>query len=347
MTAPLRVLHLITELDVGGTEMMLARLLARMDRARFHPTVISLKDCGPVGAEIAALGIPVYAAGMTSSLTAVARVGRRGRLIRAARPDLLQCWLYHAGLLGLVAGRAAGVRTIVWSIQNATLDPALSRVGTRLVARASALLSGLTAALVSPSRVALQAHLAAGYRSAVVRMIPNGFDLDRFRPDPIARVAVRRELNLPPDTFLIDMMARFDPQKDHATFLGAAARLAGESRVRGVNPHFVLCGLHVDRANVILGRLVAEAGLEPAVHLLGLRRDMPRVTAALDIAALSSAGQEAFPPVAGEAMSCGVPCVVTDIGDASYLVGNTGLVVARAGSRGDGGRVGSADGGGH
>ncbi|MBE3072679.1 MAG: glycosyltransferase, partial [Acidobacteria bacterium] len=85
--------------------------------------------------------------------------------------------------------------------------------------------------------------------------------------------------------------------------------------------------LHVDQANEVLGRLVAEAGPEPIVHLLGLRRDMPRVTAALDVAALSSAGQESLPLVVGEAMSCGVPCVVTDVGDASYLVGDTGVVV--------------------
>jgi glycosyltransferase involved in cell wall biosynthesis len=122
---------------------------------------------------------------------------------------------------------------------------------------------------------------------------------------------------------VIGRFGRFDPQKDYHTFVDAAARL---HRLRP-DVHFVLCGFDVDAANEVLASWIREAGVQDVCHLLGYRQDGPRVTAALDIATSSSAYGEAFPNVLGEAMACEVPCVATDIGDSSYIVGDTGLTV--------------------
>src|SRR5262249_17996295 len=89
---------------------------------------------------------------------------------------------------------------------------------------------------------------------------------------------------------------------------------------------FVLAGEHVTVDNSELSALIAQSHLRDRVHLLGPRSDIPRVTAALDIASLSSVS-EGFPNIVGEAMACGVPCVVTDVGDAAQIVGETGIVV--------------------
>ena len=91
--------------------------------------------------------------------------------------------------------------------------------------------------------------------------------------------------------------------------------------------HVVLCGRGVERGNGDFVALAPELIDEPRLHLLGLRSDIPRIDAALDIAVLSSVGGEAFPLAIGEAMASGVPCVVTDVGDAAVLVGDTGTVV--------------------
>ena len=161
-----------------------------------------------------------------------------------------------------------------------------------------------------------------GFAAEKLVIIPNGFDLDRFRPDPAARDQVRRQLGLAPDTPLVGLVARYDPMKDHATFLHAAALLARER----AEVHFVLCGERVDGGNAALVAQVVSLGLTQRCHLLGPRRDVPRIDAALDVAASSSIS-EAFPLAVGEAMCCGVPCAVTDVGDCGLIVGPTGRVV--------------------
>jgi len=158
---------------------------------------------------------------------------------------------------------------------------------------------------------------------AEVRVIPNGFDPVAFQPDPAARTALRTELHLSTDTPLIGMVARYDRQKDHQTFVAAAARL----HARMPNVHFVLCGNGVDQSNAELVGWVTAAGLSHRCHILGERNDVARVTAALDLATLSSAYGEGFPNVLGEAMACEVPCVATDVGDSAHVVGDTGRIV--------------------
>jgi glycosyltransferase involved in cell wall biosynthesis len=125
------------------------------------------------------------------------------------------------------------------------------------------------------------------------------------------------------DGLIIGCSARYHPMKDHRTFLRAAALLS--SHRDGV--HFVLAGRGVDPSNRELLAAVRSLGLELQVHLLGERQDMPRITAAFDIGTSSSQSNEGFSNAVGEAMACGVPCVVTDIGDSAFLVGDTGIVI--------------------
>jgi glycosyltransferase involved in cell wall biosynthesis len=153
-------------------------------------------------------------------------------------------------------------------------------------------------------------------------LIPNGFDIDTFRPDPAARHDVRRELGLPPETPLIGLVARYDPAKDHRTFLRAAAWL----HQIAPDVHFVLCGDDVDWHHPELATWIDRSGLRGACHLLGRRHDVQRLHASFDVATLTSLS-EGFPNVVGEAMACGVPCVATDVGDAAWIVGETGRIV--------------------
>ena len=154
-------------------------------------------------------------------------------------------------------------------------------------------------------------------------VVPNGFDLTRFKPDEDARKRIRTELGLDVDTPLVGLIGRFDPQKNHAGFFEAAGVLHRHMP----HVHFVLAGQAVDIDNAALMQAITQAGVLANTHLLSLRNDMPELMAALDVLASSSSYGEAFPNVLGEAMACGVPCVVTDVGDSAYIVGNTGRVV--------------------
>lgn len=316
-----RVFHVITSLVVAGAETVLWRLLSA-DRSS-GSRVVGLRDMGAAGERIAALGVPVEALGlrrMADSLRAVAVLARR---IRSARADVVQTWMYHADLLGGLAARLAGV-PVAWGIRQTSLDPRGTRRSTLVVARACALLSRIVPRkIVCCSVASLRTHAAAGYAAEKMIVIPNGFDVASFRPDPRARSSVRRELGLAEDAPLVGLVGRFDPQKDHENFVRAAARL----HAARPDVHFVLCGDGIDRGNRALAGWIDGGGLAGRFHLLGRRDDVARLDAALDVATSSSWG-EGFPNAIGEAMACGVPCVVTDVGDSALLVGDTGRVVS-------------------
>jgi len=302
---------------------MLLKLLERLDRSRFEVRVISLTTLGDIGPRIQGLGIGVEALGMRPQWPSPWRFMRLAQRLQSLQPDVVQTWLYHADLIGGLAARRAGMRRIVWGIRNTNLDPDKTKWTTRAVVRLCSWLSGrLPVRIVSCSDVAARAHAQRGYDPRKMVVIPNGFDLSRFVPDGRLRPKVRAELGLAPDVPLVGMVARYDPMKNQAGFIQAAAAV----RQQLPAAHFVMIGLGVDAANPELSAAISAAGLDGAVHMLGLRQDIPRLMAALDVLALPSHG-EAFPNVLGEAMACGVPCVTTDVGDAAYIVGASGQVV--------------------
>lgn len=319
----MRVAHVITGLQVGGAEVMLARLLAATDRDRFESRVLALGGWGPIGEEIAALGVPVEALGLAAGPALPAQIGKLGRWLKRTQPDAIQTWLYHADLLGGLAGRLATGAPVVWGLHSSNLEPGIVKPGTIRAARACARLSGwLPSAVVCCSESTRDLHERLGYRPDRLLVIPNGIDPETFRPDPEARRSVRAELGLEPDAPLVGLVARFDPQKDHRTFVRAAAIAAAANGRVG----FLLCGDRVTPDNPDLRGWIEAAGIADRVHLLGRRRDLPRLQASLDVGTLSSAAVEALPLVIAEAMACGVPCVVTDVGDSARLVGDTGRV---------------------
>lgn len=321
----MRVLYIITGLATGGAEMMLLKLLERLDRERYAPVVISLTTMGDIGPRVAALGIPVQALGMTSGLPSPFGFLRLLRQVRQARPDIVHTWLYHADLLGGLAARLAGVAAVGWCIRNSNLDKDNTKLSTRAVVGLCASISRwVPARILSCSEMARQIHVARGYAAEKMIVVPNGFDLTRFKPDEDARRRVRTELGLDGDTPLVGLIGRFDPQKNHVGFFEAAGLLHRSMP----HVHFLLAGQGIDAGNAVLMQAITQAGVLANTHLLGLRSDVPALMAALHALASSSSYGEAFPNVLGEAMACGVPCVVTDVGDSANIVGDTGRVVA-------------------
>lgn len=304
---------------------MLFKLLERLDRNRFSSHVISLTTLGEIGSRIAALGIPVEAMGMKPGLPSPIRFFRLVREIKRVKPDVVHTWLYHADLLGGLAARLAGVSAIGWCIRNSNLDKDKTKFSTRAVVRLCASISSwVPSQILSCSEEARQVHVALGYAAEKMRVVPNGFDLARFKQNDNARSAVRAELGIVDSTPLVGLIGRFDPQKNHVGFFAAAGVLYRQMP----HVHFVLAGRGIEQNNAALMQAINKAGVLANTHLLGLRDDVPRLMAALDVLASSSSYGEAFPNVLGEAMACGIPCVVTDVGDSAYIVGDTGRVVA-------------------
>lgn len=278
---PVYVTHLITDLDRGGAEIALVKLLEKLDPARIINTVISLSSKGSLVEQITRGGVRVFELGVAKSRLNVGALLRLLRLLRRPRPDVLQTWLYHADFAGLLAGKLTRV-PVVWNIRCAELDPRDHPPSLMTLLHALALASRYPATVICNSHAGQRAHEQLGYAPRKWAIIPNGFDTDAFRPCPAACADLRRELTVPDDARLVGLFARFHPMKDHATFL-QAAKIVTTARP---DVHVVAAGRGVDVASS-LNSLVDELALRGRVHLLPERRDAPRFLAALDVAVSS------------------------------------------------------------
>lgn len=317
------ILHVLPDLGVGGAELMMKRLVeSHLGDPRYEHRVVSLRSVGPVGAMLQAKGVRVDALGIEGAGGAAATLLRLVRIIRSARPDIVQTWMYHSDLLGGLAARLAGCRQILWGIRAADISVGVAR-STTLIRRLCARLSSIVPTkIVYVAKAARRAHEQLGYDRDKGVVIPNGFLVPESPPDPDR---FRGTLGLPPGAVLIGAAGRFNALKDFGTFVRAAANVIEAHS----NVHMVMAGRELDAENAELAGWIAETGHADHFHLLGERSDLPDVLASLDIFCLSSLN-EGLPNVVGEAMALGVPCVVTDAGDAALLVGDTGLVVPPA-----------------
>jgi glycosyltransferase involved in cell wall biosynthesis len=323
-TTMIKVMHIITTLGPAGAENMLCRIAAGMDGTRFENEVVSLTEVLDLAERMQSIGVRVRTLGMKKSIPNPLLVMRLAQWIRESKPDVIHTWMYHANLIGTLAASLAGNVPVVWAIHHNTHDPRVDKRRTMLVNRACALLSRKSAArIVFCSEASLRTHKKLSYAAEKLQVIPNGFDLEQVKPEPTACESLRRELGIPADSIVIGFAARFHPHKDHHNFIQAAERL----HKRMPEVHFLLFGMGIIWENAQLAAWIDSARIRERCHLLGLRHDISRLFSGVDIATTASRS-EAFPIVIGEAMACGTPCVVTDVGDSALIVENTGSVVA-------------------
>ncbi len=326
MDRRLSIVYVITSLEGGGAEMMLCKLAAHLNPQVFRVAVISLIEPSPLVKKFQAANIPVYSIGMKRGrVPTLPMFWRLIQQLRQLQPDLIQGRMYHGNLAAQIASffLFQPQVPVLWSIHYTLNSLATDPPMTRFLIEWGSNLSRFPAKILFVSKISQQQHTELGYCAEKCMVIPNGFNIDAFAPHPAARSRVRAELGLAAETIAIGSFARYNPMKDHPNFLQAAAQL----HQHHPDVHFLLAGEDVDRQNQTLQALIAKLNLTDRVHLLGERRDVSTLMAGLDIVTTSSAYGEAFPNVIGEAMSCGVPCVVTDVGESRSIVGDTGRVV--------------------
>ena len=294
----MRILHVIPGLQAAGCEMMLVKLLSATNE-NWDQAVVSLGDEGTLGPRIVDLGVPVHALGLRKSFLDPFRLLSIIPLVSSFCPQLVLGWMYHGNLAASFASNCLVPRLpVLWNIQQSLQDISRERRSTRALVRLGIPLSRRPATIIYNSRTSAEQHEAFGYCSARSTVIPTGYDCQQFRRDPEARHQVRAELGLAEDAVVIGLIARYHPMKDHTGFLNAAGLVArSQPKVR-----FLLAGIGVTQHEPAFQKLVADNQLEGRVLLLGERKDVPRITAALDIACSASAWGEGFSNAVGEAM---------------------------------------------
>ena len=317
------VLHVISGLVVGGAEMALYRLIQQSHGSAYTHTVIALTPEGGMYERFVGAGIPLIVLDVRRS--PVSQFLRLYLLMRKIRPDIVQTWLYHADLLGGIAARMAGIRSIIWGIRTTDVDGGCSR-STAVARRVCAAISHrVPHTIVCVAEAARRAHALIGYDAARMIVVSNGFDFSMLVATQEKRNHLRKQFSFQTDDIVVGTVGRFNADKDHASFILAAKQLARrDDRLR-----FLMVGKNLDAGNKVLMQWIDASGCADRFVLLGERTDVPDCLAAMDIFCLSSR-TEAFPNAVGEAMAMGLPCVSTDVGDVALLMADTGVLVPKS-----------------
>ncbi len=305
------VMHVITGLDTGGAERMLANLCIAQHQDGASPTVVSLSPGGSQRDRLLSAGVTVRDLGLRRGIPNPVALFRLAGIIRREKPAVIQSWMYHADLVALLALFLSGRRRqtrLYWGVRCSDVDLGAYPVSLRIVVRLCALLSRFADGVVFNSKAGQVAHRKLGYRPRHSVVIDNGFDTGAFAPDGMAGKQVRQELGLSEDAFVIATVARFDRMKGHETLLAAVRR------TRDVD-----C--------LVIGAGTEALAGKTRVMPLGERDDVPKLLSAVDALVSPSHFGEGFSNAIGEAMASGLPVVATDVGDAARIIGDAGLVV--------------------
>ena len=305
---------------------MLMKLLANSNKKLFRSKVISLGGAEPIGAQIEKMGIPVLALNLSRTRPDVFKLLSLRQTIKTQNPDIIQTWMYHADLVGtlIAASIPKKKKQLSWNIRHSNFEEDKEKILTRLTVKACAHLShSFPRIIVCNSHRGASIHKDMGYAKNKMRVIPNGFDTSVFKPNRNLYRKVREDLGLPQESLIIGMVARFHYQKNHIGFLETT------KTIKNLLPsvHFVMCGKNVDYSNEIINNYIKRYELTDFVHLIGHQDNVATIMPGFDLVVSNSIVGEGFPNAVGEAMACGIPCVVTDVGDSAYIVGDTGMVI--------------------
>jgi glycosyltransferase involved in cell wall biosynthesis len=324
-----KILFLFQYLGLGGVVRQLSVLTDHLGRRGHHVSLLALYTIDQDWNLLWKLDSPVSPllrqkpVGVVRAATQLIKAAITLRsLLKKEKIDVLYSFDGDASrfISWLVTRGMADIR-LVWGIQGSGRKSALYRDDWKITLPFNLCkwVSGSIPLMIANSQVGCTQRKLAGYRCARQLVINNGFDTDVFKTDSEARTRVRSDWKITHEK-LIGIVGRVVVSKGYGNFLQAAASLSTERE----DVRFVIIGDGPDRGEV--ERLSRQSGLTEKLIWAGTRRDMPAVYNALDILCSASDG-EGFPNVIGEAMACGVPCVVTNVGDSAKIVGDQGIVV--------------------
>ena len=314
----MKIIHIVTGLGDGGAEHTLFKI-CKYDIKNKH-IVISFKKYGKYFSLLNKLGIKVYC--LNASFFSIHKFFFLIKLLQSLKPDIVQTWLVHADFIGSIAARLAGIKKILWNVRYSNIEIDKSKLTTILIIKVLAKLSYIIPEIiVIVSKKAKKIYESKGYDKRKLKFIPNGYDLSNLKSSKGQKIDFQEKIKIKKRIPLIGYVARYDPLKDHLNLLNALSLI----RLKGKDFFCILVGSNINKNKILINE-IKKLKLNNCVRLLGPVKNVSKVMNLLDIHVQSSAS-EGFPNVVAEAMVHKTPCVVTNVGDSSYIVGKTGWVV--------------------
>ncbi len=320
----IRVCFLIRQLNVGGAQRQVIELVKELDKSVCSITVLTFYGGGQLSPEMAAIpDIRLLSLNKGGRWDVIPFFVMLIKAVRSLQPDVLHGYLGIPNLLCVVMKPFLKKTRVVWGVRASYKDLKRYDWLTRLTFVLERLLSRFPDLIIANSEAGKEFYVSQGFPARKTIVVPNGIDTERFHPNPGAGKKLRAEWGIAESESVIGLVGRLDPRKDHDTFLRAASMLSRER----ASIRFVCVGDGPAVYRAQLQALGDSLGLKNRLLWTGARSDMASVYNALDVLTSSSSFGEGFPNVVGEAMACGTPCVVTDVGDSRRVVGETGIVV--------------------
>ncbi len=320
----MKILHVITGLEMGGAENMLLKIL-KQDSLNHH-VVISLTKAGVLEKDFKNTKHHIETLGLKRGCLSFAAIKKLATIIHLEDPDIIQGWMYHGNLAAL-AGKLLGFSKgkLYWNIRHSLHHIKHEKKTTAWIIRLCGLLSFLPKKIIYNAHISALQHQKLFYKKNKEVILPNGFDIDTFRPNASSRLKWRQEWGCDDDTKIYGMIARYHPMKDHKTLIHG---FSNALKNNDFNAKLVLVGTNLTQQNNDLIDLINTLNLHDFVVLMGERKDISEILPAFDFSILSSAWGEGFSNFLGESMACGVPAIATNIGDNSRILDEYGILIA-------------------
>jgi len=317
----MKIVHIITSLNDGGAENTLYKI-CKYDKSNEH-IVISFLNSGKYFFLLKRIGVEVYT--LNVKLYSFYKIFILIKLLHSLKPNIIQTWLLHADLVGGLVSRLLGFKNIIWNIRYSEIQKKNEvKLTKMLIIKIMAKLSYIIPqSIVIVSKKAQKIYVSEGYDKKKFHFIPNGYDLKILKYNYLQKIEFKKKLKTNKKTPIIGNISRFHPKKDHINLIKALSIL----KSKNINFFCVLFGTNVNKNNTELVSAIKNLGLNSNVRLFGQNDNVVKIFNGIDLFVQSSSYGEGFPNVVAESMACKTPCVVTNVGDSSFILGDTGWII--------------------
>lgn len=310
------ILHIITTLDVGGTERMLEKVIRfRISHEHF---VICLKGEGKIGKTIEDLGVKVVYLHLENPIRFLYLPFFLIKVIFTFKPKLVNAWMYQACLLSLFF-KLFG-HTIIWNIRNNNIRRKYNSWLTVCIAKCLIPFSSFCKKIIYNSYAAENTHSTIGYSRNNTTIIPNSIDCNVYQPKN--KQYLFSEYSQIKPKKLIGFISRYNSHKDPHCFLEAVKIFIQKNK----DTVFLCFGEGLDPSNLKWQRHIEKHNLKNYIYSFGTTQNILHWYSEFDFTTLSSVS-ESFPNTIVESLACGIPVVATDVGDISKILFEIGIIV--------------------